>query len=127
MVPLPSSAAAWAVSGESSTTLPAPQFFAVTTVLAAFATSVTVPTALERPCASWLIAVATLRGSFSSGARTRAVMAGAQTRGHPPPPPPPPRGEGGRGSAGGGGRGVGAKGGRGPQSKRRRGVSPHPP
>src|SRR3989442_10655857 len=103
MVPLPSSAAAWAVRAESSTTLPAPQFFAVTTVVAAFGRSVTVPTALERPCASWLIAVATLRASFSSGARTRALMAGDQTRGHPPPPPPPPRGGGARGRAWGGG------------------------
>src|SRR5690242_14507894 len=74
MVPLPISAAACAVSGESSTTLPAPQLPAGTVVLAAPGASVTVPTALERPLASSLIAVLTRRGSFSSRARTRALI-----------------------------------------------------
>src|SRR5262249_46401272 len=74
MVPLPISAAACAVSGDSSTTLPAPQLPAATVVVVTLATSVTVPTAWERPWASWLIAVLILRRSASSGDRTSAVI-----------------------------------------------------
>jgi hypothetical protein len=52
MVPLPSSAAAFAVFGNASTLAPAPQVGAVTTVLAAPAVSVNAPTAFEARSAS---------------------------------------------------------------------------
>ena len=52
MVPLPNSAAAFAVVGVSSGTEPIAQFLSLTAVVALPVASVTVPTALDRPAAS---------------------------------------------------------------------------
>jgi len=52
MVPLPISAAAFAVVGTKIGTDPTAQFPSVTTVVATLRVSVTVPMALERPAAS---------------------------------------------------------------------------
>src|SRR5262245_44809881 len=69
MVPLPISAAALAVFGNASTLEPAPQVGAVTTVLAALAVSVNVPTAFDRPSASWRTA-RTMRARSRSSAES---------------------------------------------------------
>jgi hypothetical protein len=76
IVPFPNSALALAVVGIRNTRLEAPTLSAVTTVLAALAVSVTVPTAFERPanrsrmpCASRCGFVSVIAGTFPAMAR----------------------------------------------------------
>ncbi|WP_441237487.1 hypothetical protein [Bradyrhizobium sp. 930_D9_N1_4] len=56
IVPLPASAAAFADAGTRIGTEPIAQFAVVTVVLGALVTSVTLPTAFDRPAASCWIA-----------------------------------------------------------------------